>query len=243
MRNSSQQQGKGLIVFLAGSAVALIAIVILLFVLNKNNNQVFKEPKLVAQPQQTEILTPKDSDTKAHYSVDEVAVSHEVTSNVQPIVVENLPQESIQQELIDVKPTAQQILDSGNLEKAKKLAKAEAVIKQLEQQKEVEHQKTVASRQQQATVEDVNQSVVEKKNDTKSVTQNVHVQVGAFSDRHAAENQKAQLALMGVQTQIVSIQTDDKIIYRVQTDKLSADKAQQVKKMLQTHGIKVYVRQ
>lgn len=242
MKNSSKQQGGGLIVFLAGSAVALIAIVVLLFVLNRDGGTSFKEPELVTRSQQTEILTPKDSGSIPSYPVDAPAVSGEVASSTQLATEYNLPSEQVYQDTMDVKPTAQQILDSGNLEKAKEVAKAEAVAKQQEHQQVIEHQ-TELSRQQTAESDNDNRPALKKKDTAQPLVQGVYVQAGAFLDKSTAEEQKAQLALMGVQTQIITVQADGKVMYRVQTGKLSASTAQQLQKTLQDNGMKTYIRQ
>lgn len=282
---SKQQHGKGMIAFLAGSVVALVAIALMLLALNKNNQNVFKQPETV-KPKQPEILTPNNvssappavvhqtppsdvvpnmpplSASVPHVTQHEPAQSksaalavaiehtehtHETTligktpesdvavesnlanppsdlPNGAPVVqgkpVENKAKPMKEKELAkkphkEVKPTAQQILDSGNLEKAQQIARQEAQAKE---------------------------EKIAKKVDKKSNKQpTISIQAGAYSNKQAAEEQRAKLALMGVQTQVVSVQSGGKNVYRVQTNKLSDEKAAQVEQTLKKNGINTYV--
>ncbi|XXQ67620.1 SPOR domain-containing protein [Neisseriaceae bacterium B1] len=282
-----KQQGKGMIPFLAGSAVALIAITVMLLTLNRNSQTAFKQPEL-AQPQKPEILTPNNvpsapqttattqptvMENSSAPSVSNVAtapvasqptvaaktpVAPEVSdkeinkmfednmamqgagSEVATPVVKVKPQpkamdvtkekakevakakaaEKTVAKVEDVKPTAQQILDSGNIEKAREVARKEAQAKA--QTAEKAKSKTTAATKETAT------------------RGAVSIQAGAYANKKAAEDQRAKLALMGVQTKVVPVTSGGKTVYRVQTSKLQGDKANQVKQTLQNNGINTY---
>ena len=63
------------------------------------------------------------------------------------------------------------------------------------------------------------------------------MQAGAYNSRQAAEAQRAKLALMGVNTQIVEVQSNGKTLYRVQTRGMDSNRANQVRETLQQNGI------
>lgn len=276
---SKKQQGKGLIPFLAGSVVALIAIAVMLITLNRNSQTAFKQPEL-AQPQKPEILTPNNvpsapqiaattqpalnnsasyvattaitaspvvvantsiepevsdkqinqvfEDNMAMQSGSEVAapvvkVKPKVVAKEKPIeTVKAKPVDKPVAKVDDVKPTAQQILDSGNLEKAKEVARKEAQAKAQASNTKAKEKNSAAAK------------------DSGNTRGAVSIQAGAYSNKKAAEDQRAKLALMGVQTQIVPVQSGGKTVYRVQTSKLQGDKANQVKQTLQNNGINTY---
>ena len=63
------------------------------------------------------------------------------------------------------------------------------------------------------------------------------MQAGAYANRQAAEAQRAKLALMGVTTQIVQVESNGKTIYRVQTRSMDSQRANQVRETLQQNGV------
>lgn len=281
---SKKQHGKGLIAFLAGSVVALVAIALMLLTLNRTSDKAFKQPELVQKPQQPEILTPNavpsvpitnmaqpsvsptttqptiphaastaspvesvqktPSNTSVKTTESVVPAERGKTPNstfednmamlsndepVEPVIKDKpktpkdknkvvatnkppVPNEKVE----DVKPTAQQILDSGNLEKAREVARREA----------------------QAKAQVTNKGA----NTQENIRGSVSIQAGAYGNKKAAEDQRAKLALMGVQTKVVPIKkADGTTVYRVQTNKMQGDKANQVKQTLQNNGINTYI--
>lgn len=114
-----------------------------------------------------------------------------------------------------VKPTAEQILDSGNIQKAREVARREATAKAMP---------------------------VADKGTTTAKSGRASVQAGAFNNRQAADEQRAKLALMGVQTQIVPVQSNGKTMYRVQTGTLDGARAAQVQQKLQSQGVNAFTR-
>lgn len=243
MKYALKQQGKGLIVFLAGSVVALVAIAVMLFILNSNSGKSFKEPELAnrSQSPQADVLTPSNVasvpalissdagglDENLPVEDDELSLFLE-QQKVLPSVVASRPvDETVNHSEpvmpLEVKPTAQQILDSGSLEKAKEVARLEAEKKQRERKQEVVTKAPSSS-------------------DLAKQSKTVSIQAGAFSDKKLAEEQRAQLALIGVQTQIVTVQFKGQTMYRVQTEQLSNEQVQQVERVLQENGIQIYKR-
>lgn len=109
------------------------------------------------------------------------------------------------------KPTPQQILDNGNIEKAREAAKREQIAKNT-------------------------------KNSGSQKGGSVVLQAGSFNSRDYAESQRAKLAMLGVQAQIAEAKVNGKTVYRVQTPKLHADKANDAKAVMRLNGVGVYER-
>ena len=63
------------------------------------------------------------------------------------------------------------------------------------------------------------------------------VQAGAYNNRQAADEQRAKLAAMGVQTKVVTVQSNGKTVYRVQTNQMNSTQANQIKQRLQSKGV------
>lgn len=279
MKHSHKQQGKGLIAFLAGSVVALMAIALMLITLNRNSDTAFKQPELV-KPQQPEILTPNNASSVPQTTKNNVTPATNVTSSVSSaavspslVTLDQLPNKTKQDvefinsmalsdagevtvnknidkvaeptvakaakpaketlkgegaddknvvtsDVEDVKPTAQQILDSGNLEKARESVRKEAKLK--------------AEVSSKAKTEG---KVVNKAGATKG---SISIQAGAYGNKKSAEEQRAKLALMGVQTKVVAVESNGKTVYRVQTDKIQGEQAAKVQNILKNNGVDTY---
>ena len=171
----------------------------------------------------------------------------------------------------DVQPTAEQILDSGNLEKAREIAQREARERRARQaaiarekaaqaaasaNKHAAEEKPVSAAKP-APVEKT--AAVEKpapapkaapatnKNtaaaESKPAAANTaaqgkaSIQAGAYNNRQAADEQRAKLAAMGVQTKVVTVQSNGKTVYRVQTNQMNSTQANQIKQRLQSKGV------
>lgn len=106
------------------------------------------------------------------------------------------------------KPTPEQILDNGNIEKAREAAKREQAA----------------------------QNSGSKKGG------NVVLQAGSFNSRDYAESQRAKLAMLGVQAHISEAKVNGKTVYRVQTPKLNAERANDAKAVMRLNGVGVYER-
>ena len=171
----------------------------------------------------------------------------------------------------DVQPTAEQILNSGNLEKAREVAQREARERRARQAAVAREKaaQTAASANKHAAEEKpvsaAKPAPVEKnaatekpatapkaapasnKNtaaaESKPAAANTaapgkaSVQAGAYNNRQAADEQRAKLAAMGVQTKVVTVQSNGKTVYRVQTNQMNSTQANQIKQRLQSKGV------
>ena len=144
-----------------------------------------------------------------------------------------------QEDLADrnAKPTAEQILNSGSIEKAREVARQEAQAKRAKQRAAEEAQANKADRAPAQARETKRDQPAAAQNKTGNKTDRTTVQAGAYNSRQAAEAQRAKLALMGVNTQIVEVQSNGKTLYRVQTRGMDSNRANQVRETLQQNGI------
>lgn len=172
----------------------------------------------------------------------------------------------------DVQPTAEQILNSGNLEKAREVAQREARERRARQAavarekaaqaansankhaaeekpvstaKPAPAEKTAATEKpatapKTATASNKNTAAAESKPaaaENASASGKASVQAGAYNNRQAADEQRAKLAAMGVQTKVVTVQSNGKTVYRVQTNQMNSTQANQIKQRLQSKGV------
>ena len=172
----------------------------------------------------------------------------------------------------DVQPTAEQILNSGNLEKAREVAQREARERRARQAaaarekaaqaatsankhaaeekpvsttKPAPAEKTAAAEKpatapKTAPASNKNTAAAESKPaaaKNASASGKASVQAGAYNNRQAADEQRAKLAAMGVQTKVVTVQSNGKTVYRVQTNQMNSTQANQIKQRLQSKGV------
>ena len=172
----------------------------------------------------------------------------------------------------DVQPTAEQILNSGNLEKAREVAQREARERRARQAaiarekaaqaansankhaaeekpvstaKPTPAEKTAAAEKpatapKTATASNKNTAAAESKPaaaENASASGKASVHAGAYNNRQAADEQRAKLAAMGVQTKVVTVQSNGKTVYRVQTNQMNSTQANQIKQRLQSKGV------
>ena len=172
----------------------------------------------------------------------------------------------------DVQPTAEQILNSGNLEKAREVAQREARERRARQaaaarekaaqaatsaNKHTAEEKPVstmkpapaekaaaaekpATAPKTAPASNKNTAAAERKPaaaENASASGKASVQAGAYNNRQAADEQRAKLAAMGVQTKVVTVQSNGKTVYRVQTNQMNSTQANQIKQRLQSKGV------
>ena len=119
------------------------------------------------------------------------------------------------------KPTPEQILNHGNLEKAQKEATESAKTKKETSKKETS--KKEAAEKQTASSRSI-------------------VQMGSYNNEKAADTQRAKLAMIGVSAHVVEATANGKTVYRVQSARLSADAAEDVRKTLQQNGVNSFTR-
>ena len=151
----------------------------------------------------------------------------------------------------NAKPTAEQILNSGSIEKAREVARQEAQAKRAKQRAaEAANAKSAASKSdnapapakeskadQPAAPSKANSEAKPRAESKPANTSRTTVQAGAYNTRQAAEAQRAKLALMGVNTQVVEVQSNGKTLYRVQTRSMDSKHANQVRETLQQNGV------
>lgn len=106
------------------------------------------------------------------------------------------------------KPTPEQILNSGSIEKARSEAAREV-------------QKLKTSVKEEATN---------------------YLQMGAYANRQSAEEQRAKLAILGISSKVVGYQAGSKMLYRVQSNNMSADAVKKMQAELEKHGVASLIR-
>ena len=106
------------------------------------------------------------------------------------------------------KPTPEQILNSGSIEKARSEAAREV-------------QKLKISVKEEATN---------------------YLQMGAYANRQSAEEQRAKLAILGISSKVVGYQAGSKMLYRVQSNNMSADAVKKMQAELKKHGVASLIR-
>ena len=106
------------------------------------------------------------------------------------------------------KPTPEQILNSGSIEKARSEAAREV-------------QKLKTSVKEEATN---------------------YLQMGAYANRQSAKEQRAKLAILGISSKVVGYQAGSKMLYRVQSNNMSADAVKKMQAELKKHGVASLIR-
>ena len=122
------------------------------------------------------------------------------------------------------KPSPEQILESGNVEKAREQARREAIAKEQERKKA---EAALSGKAEKSS----------RQGESKTV-----VQAGAYGNRDAAESQRAKLAMMGVNANIVQAEVKGQTMYRVQTAPSSKESAAETRKTLQQNGVDSFER-
>lgn len=116
----------------------------------------------------------------------------------------------------EVQPSAEQILNSGSIEKAREDVRKEA------DRKANAGKKTEKSSAQSGRM--------------------VVLQMGSFNNRESAESQRAQLAMMGIPSRITEATVNGKRVYRVQSNRLDSNAAKQTQQILKKNGVDSFAR-
>ena len=124
------------------------------------------------------------------------------------------------------KPTPEQILNHGNLEKAQKEATESAKTKKETSKKETSKKET--SKKEAAEKQTASSRSI--------------VQMGSYNNEKAADTQRAKLAMIGVSANVVEATANGQTVYRVQSARLSADAAEDMRKTLQQNGVNSFTR-
>ena len=138
-----------------------------------------------------------------------------------------------------VKPSADQILESGSIEKARETAIREA-------RRKFEREQAAKRESQAKTAKDK----AEAKSDAKAKTEEgqpekaarSRLRLGSYSSRQAADDQRARAAFLGVRTGVVEAEVKGRRVYRVETGALDSKEAERTRKLLQSNGIAVQSR-
>lgn len=131
----------------------------------------------------------------------------------------------------EAKPTPEQILESGNVERAREQARR--------QRREAEAK---AAREAEAkTAEQRAQRNAEAHSGSNG---RYIVQMGSYNNPQAADTQRAKLAMLGVNARVTSSKrSDGQTVYRIQSGRLSRAEAQALSERLRGNGIDTLTRQ
>ena len=128
----------------------------------------------------------------------------------------------------EAKPTPEQILESGNVERAREQARRQRREAEAKAAREVESK--TAEQRAQRNAEGGNGRYI--------------VQMGSYNNPQAADTQRAKLAMLGVNARVTSSKrSDGQTVYRIQSGRLSRAEAQALSERLRGNGIDTLTRQ
>ncbi|WP_274584551.1 SPOR domain-containing protein [Neisseria leonii] len=256
--NRHKQDGKGISGFVLGLLLATLIIAALVFFLNQNRRTDFKEPEIRREAPPTEVLTPPtalgsspasdvlpDTGAASEVVIDGTPAEPPPASEPEepkPAPIPKTPakpdgkpaakpQETKKQpepKRDQAKPTPEEILDNGSVDKAREAARA----------REAERKKAQAALNGEA-----GKSAQPATPHEGGIQGRVILQAGSYADQGAADIQRAKLAMLGVSASVVKAEVNGKTMYRVQTGRLNAEAAAQTKRKLQQNGIDSFARQ
>ena len=249
--------GKGLSGFIFGLLLATLIIGVVLYFLN-NTPSGIKQPEAPKTEIQPEILTPRQerqpeqrpNDTtvgpdSGDYTLppgditDKPPVSAASTpaqrQEEKPVQenkpVQTKPREPQRKPEPEAKPTPEQILESGNVERAREQARR--------QRREAE-----AKAAREAEAKAAEQRVQRNAEAHSGGNGRYIVQMGSYNNPEAADTQRANLAMLGVNARVASSKrSDGQTVYRIQSGRLSRAEAQALSDKLRGNGIDTLTRQ
>ena len=128
----------------------------------------------------------------------------------------------------EAKPTPEQILESGNVERAREQARRQRREAEAKAAREAEAK--TAEQRAQRNAEGGNGRYI--------------VQMGSYNNPQAADTQHAKLAMLGVNARVTSSKrSDGQTVYRIQSGRLSRAEAQALSERLRGNGIDTLTRQ
>lgn len=128
----------------------------------------------------------------------------------------------------EAKPTPEQILESGNVERAREQARRQRREAEAKAAREAEAK--TAEQRAQRNAEGGNGRYI--------------VQMGSYNNPQAADTQRAKLAMLGVNARVTSSKrSDGQTVYRIQSGRLSRAEAQALSERLRGNGIDTLTRQ
>ena len=131
----------------------------------------------------------------------------------------------------EAKPTPEQILESGNVERAREQARR--------QRREAE-----AKAAREAEAKTAEQRAQRNAEAHSGGNGRYIVQMGSYNNPEAADTQRAKLAMLGVNARVTSSKrSDGQTVYRIQSSRLSRAEAQALSERLRGNGIDTLTRQ
>ena len=145
--------------------------------------------------------------------------------------VQTKPREQQRKPEPEAKPTPEQILESGNVERAREQARRQRREAEAKAAREAEA-KTAEQRAQRNTE-------AHSGGNGRYI-----VQMGSYNNPQAADTQRAKLAMLGVNARVASSKrSDGQTVYRIQSGRLSRAEAQALSEKLRGNGIDTLTRQ
>lgn len=209
MKKSHTQAGKGLSGFIIGLLLATIVIAAVLFFLNKNKTT-FRQPETQTQPPTPEVLTPGGSPP--------------LTTSAPQI----LPLPGASDALGEFIASQEQTTTEAPI--GKPATPKPTARPPTEKPAKVRPEQILNS----GSLEKAQQQANKEKPVTKGV---VRLQAGSFKDNDAADAQRAKLAMLGVDAQVVKGTANGQTVYRVQTGALSHQQAEKTTQLLRQNQI------
>ena len=131
----------------------------------------------------------------------------------------------------EAKPTPEQILESGNVERAREQARHQRREAEAKAAREAEAKTAEQRAQRNAEVHSGGNG-------------RYIVQMGSYNNPQAADTQRAKLAMLGVNARVTSSKrSDGQTVYRIQSGRLSRAEAQALSERLRGNGIDTLTRQ
>ena len=145
--------------------------------------------------------------------------------------VQTKPREQQRKPEPEAKPTPEQILESGNVERAREQARR--------QRREAE-----AKAAREAEAKTAEQRAQRNAEAHSGGNGRYIVQMGSYNNPQAADTQRAKLAMLGVNARVTSSKrSDGQTVYRIQSGRLSRAEAQALSERLRGNGIDTLTRQ
>lgn len=131
----------------------------------------------------------------------------------------------------EAKPTPEQILESGNVERAREQARRQRREAEAKAAREAEAKAAEQRAQRNAEAHSGGNG-------------RYIVQMGSYNNPEAADTQRAKLAMLGVNARVASSKrSDGQTVYRIQSGRLSRAEAQALSDKLRGNGIDTLTRQ
>ncbi|MDF7676453.1 SPOR domain-containing protein [Neisseriaceae bacterium ESL0693] len=225
MNTNYRQTGKGITGFIVGLLLATIIIAGVLFYLNKSKSD-FKTPTRVGStaPVKPEIITPIPPASSPMVSAPDQSqyTLSEMASNASETMVPD--------QTVTVNPTGTEIKKPH--------------VPAIAASPDHTHSNSSAQSLPKVTPEQIlNSGSVEKaRQNNKTTEDKVIMQIGSYSHQTDAEAQRAKLVMLGIESHVRTAQVNGVTKYRVQTNPISRNQANQMRQILQQHNIDNLIR-